>query len=297
MWRKDNHVSAGELLLLADEGALSARRRSRALAHLAECPRCARRRAELAAAASEVGRACRERSVAMVPLHVARARLGAAMDVRTARTRRQARTLHGLAAAAVVLMAVVTWSGGDRGQPGSEGARERVGQVGGTSGPLLPRPDLTPGSVRPVRVADICGGALAGGPVVASQVPRQVFEAYGVDFRRAGDYELDFLITPELGGASDASNLWPQPYGSVAWNAYVKDELERHMQRLVCQGDLDLATAQQELAGDWIAAYKRRFDTERPLRDYDRFPLTASDVEALQAEALEQRLLPHSRRS
>ena len=144
---------------------------------------------------------------------------------------------------------------------------------------------------------DVCGTALAGGPVVASQVPRQVFEAYGVDYRRAGDYELDFLITPELGGASDASNLWPQPYRSVTWNAYVKDELERHLRRLVCQGALDLATAQQELAGDWIAAYKRRFNTERPLRDYGRFPLTASDVEALQAEALERRLLPDSRRS
>lgn len=297
MWRKNNHVSDGELLLLADEGALSARRRSRALAHVAECPRCAGRRAELAAAASEMGRACRERPVAMAPLHVARARLGAALDERTARTRRQARTLRGVAAAAVVLLALVTWSGGDRGRPGSEVAPERAGQVGGTSGPLLPRPDLTPGSVRPVRVADICGGALAGGPVVASQVPRQVFEAYGVDYRRAGDYELDFLITPELGGASDASNLWPQPYRSVVWNAYVKDELERHMRRLVCQGDVDLATAQQELAGDWIAAYKRRFNTERPLRDYGRFPLTASDVEALQAEALEQRLLPGSRRS
>lgn len=297
MWRKDNHASDGELLLLADEGALSARRRSRALAHVAECPRCARRRAELAAAASEAGRACRERSVAMVPLHVARARLGAAMDVRTASTRRQARSLRGLAAAAVVLMAVVTWPGGDGGRPGSDGAPERAGRLGGTSGPLLPRPDLTPGSVRPVRIADICGGALAGGPVVPSQVPRQVFEAYGVDYRRAGDYELDFLITPELGGASDASNLWPQPYGSVVWNAYVKDELERHLRRLVCQGAVDLAAAQRELAGDWIAAYKRRFNTERPLRDYGRFPLTASDVEALQAEALERRLLPDSRRS
>ena len=60
---------------------------------------------------------------------------------------------------------------------------------------------------------------------------------------------------------------------------------------------MDLSTAQQELAGDWIAAYKRRFDTERPLRDYGRFPLTASDVEALQAEALERLLLPPARRS
>ena len=300
MWGKVDHVSDGELLLLADEGALSARRRSRALAHVAECPRCARRRAELAAATSEVGQVCRERSISMAPLHVARARLRSAMDVRP--RRRPAAGWSPLAAgalgAAAVLVAVIlSWSAVDRRPSGLSSAPPAADGAGGAFGLWLPRPDLTPGSVRAVRVADICGDALAGGPAVASQVPRQVFEAYGVDYRRAGDYELDFLITPELGGASDASNLWPQPYRSVVWNAYVKDELERHLRRLVCQGALDLATAQRELAGDWIAAYKRRFNTERPLRDYGRFPLTASDVEALQAEALERRLLPASRRS
>ena len=296
MWGKVRHLSDGELLLMADEGALPARRRSSALAHVAECPRCARRRAALAAAAREAGEACRERPIAMLPPDVARGRLRAAMETRAARRRRPAWAVPGLAAAAVLLAAVLSWSG-DGIESGPAGAPAPATPAGGMSGLLLPRPDLTPGSVRPVAVEDICGSVLAGGPVVASQVPRQVFEAYGVDYRRAGDYELDFLITPELGGASDASNLWPQPYRSVTWNAYVKDELERHLRRLVCRGSVDLATAQQELAGDWIAAYKRRFNTERPLRDYGRFPLTASDVEALQAEALEQRLLPEARRS
>ena len=298
MWRKVNHVSDGELLLMADEGALSPRRRSRVLAHVADCPRCARRGAELAAAMGEAGRACRERPVVTAPLHVARARLCAAMEDRATRSLGQAWAARGLATAAVVLVAVVTWwSGGEGSRPGPSRVPATADRAAGTAGLLLPRPDLTPGSVRPIGVEDICHGALAGGPVVASQVPRQVFESYGVDYRRAGDYELDFLITPELGGASHASNLWPQPYRSVVWNAYVKDELERHLRRLVCQGAVDLATAQRELAGDWIAAYKRRFDTERPLLDFGLFPLTASEVEALQAEALEERLLPDSRRS
>ena len=297
MWRKVRHPSDGKLLMLADEGVRSARRRSKALAHVAECPLCARRQAELAAAMSAVGNACRERPIAMAPLHVARDRLRAAMEGRAARSRGQVWAVRGLGAAAVLLLTIVSWSGGDGSRAGPSGALEPVDRARGTFGLLLPRPDLTPGSVRPVGVDAVCGGAAAGAPIVSSQVPRQVFEAYGVDYRHAADYELDFLITPELGGASDAGNLWPQPYRSVVWNAYVKDELERHMQRLVCQGELDLATAQQELAGDWIAAYKRRFNTERPLRDYGRFPLTASDVEALQAEALEQRLLPDSRRS
>ena len=300
MWRKVRHVADVELLLLADEGALSPRRRSRALAHVADCPWCARRRAELGAALGAAGRACRERPVATAPVHVARARLCAAMETRARRRPAPGRSsLAAVAAGAAAVLAVVilSWSAVDRHPPGVSSAPRPADGARGASGLLLPRPDLTPGSVRPVRVADICGGALPGLTAVPAQVPRQVFEAYGVDYRRAADYELDFLITPELGGATDAGNLWPQPYRSVVWNAYVKDELERHLQQLVCQGRLDLATAQRELAGDWIAAYKRRFDTERPLRDYGRFPLTASDVEALQAEALEQRLLPLWRRS
>jgi hypothetical protein len=37
----------------------------------------------------------------------------------------------------------------------------------------------------------------------------------------------------------------------------VKDRLENRLHQMVCAGQLDLKTAQQEIAGDWIAAYKR----------------------------------------
>ena len=234
----------------------------------------------------------------MAPLQVARVRLRAAMEGRTAPIAAEGWRARAAAAAAVLVAAVLAGSAVDWiPPPGSSGAPGSAEHATGPDGLLLPRPDLTPGSVRPVGVGDVCGGRGREGAVVASQVPRQVFEAYGVDYRHAAEYELDFLITPELGGASDAGNLWPQPYRAVVWNAYVKDELELHLQRLVCRGALDLATAQRELAGDWIAAYKRRFGTDRPLRDYGRFPLTAHDVEALRAEANEQRLLAVSRRS
>lgn len=297
MWRKVRHLSDGDLLILGEEGALSERHRSRGRAHLAACPRCVRRLAELAAMSRDVGRACRERPAAMAPLPVARVRLRAAIEAREAPFPGYGWPAGVVTAVAVLAVAILPWSVGDWSSRVPPDAAANADRAAGASALLLPRPDLTPGSVRPVGVSDVCGGDLTGGPVVASQVPRQVFEAYGVDYTHAADYELDFLITPELGGAPEAGNLWPQPYRRVAWNAHVKDELERHLKRLVCQGALDLATAQRELAGDWIAAYKRRFDTERPLRDYGRFPLTASDVEAVQAEANERRLLPVFRRS
>jgi hypothetical protein len=73
------------------------------------------------------------------------------------------------------------------------------------------------------------------------------------------------LITPQLGGVADARNLWPERYDSGVWNARVKDDLEALLPRMVCDGALELQVAQLEIAGDWIAAYKKYFKTDRPV--------------------------------
>jgi hypothetical protein len=88
-------------------------------------------------------------------------------------------------------------------------------------------------------------------------VQQQVFREYGIPNARPEDYEVDYLITPELGGASDIRNLWPQPFASAPWSAYRKDDLEDRLHELVCAGSLDLGSAQREIATDWIAAYKK----------------------------------------
>jgi len=76
---------------------------------------------------------------------------------------------------------------------------------------------------------------------------------------------VDYLITPALGGADDIHNLWPQSYSSTVWNARVKDSLEDRLREMVCEGRLDLATAQHDLSADWISAYKKYFHTDRPV--------------------------------
>ena len=164
------------------------------------------------------------------------------------------------------------------------------GFTGGTDGIfLLPRGDLTPGVARDVALGDICGGdpRVALRPIPAD-VHRSVFDAYGADYGRADDYELDQLITPELGGTQDPANLWPQTYTSTQWNAWVKDELERLLHQRVCEGSMTLAAAQQEMASDWIAAYKRHLDTDTPLRDYLKYPPTEHDRELLLSELAER---------
>jgi hypothetical protein len=55
----------------------------------------------------------------------------------------------------------------------------------------------------------------------------------------------------------------------------VKDELEERLHQMVCSGDLDLPTAQREIASDWIAAYKKYFHMDAPLPSHSRFAAPA----------------------
>jgi hypothetical protein len=130
----------------------------------------------------------------------------------------------------------------------------------------VPNPSLTPGATRPVSINDVC--SLPNEEVVravSASLRQQVFHEYGIANARAEDYEIDFLIAPRLGGTEDIHNLWPEPYALPTWNARVKDALEEHLHQMVCQGSLDLRTAQHDISTDWIAAYKKYFHTERPL--------------------------------
>jgi anti-sigma factor RsiW len=130
----------------------------------------------------------------------------------------------------------------------------------------LPRKALTPGATRSVSLDQLCGArSLETQPPLDASLEQKVFHEYGVPASSRQAYELDYLITPELGGATDVRNLWPEPYSSTEWNAHVKDELEDHFHDLVCQGKLPLGTAQREISEDWIAAYKRYFHTDAPL--------------------------------
>lgn len=134
-----------------------------------------------------------------------------------------------------------------------------------TAGPV-PKSDLTPGAIRPVSREEICApGYRDMNRTVARSVQQEVFKAYGLVGARVNDYEVDYLITPELGGADTIQNLWPEPYSSTDWDAHVKDALEGRLHQMVCEGKIDLSTAQHEIASDWISAYKKYFHTDRPL--------------------------------
>jgi hypothetical protein len=98
------------------------------------------------------------------------------------------------------------------------------------------------------------------GPMTADRRD-EVLLRYGFPAGPHPDYEIDHLIPLCLGGSDDFSNLWPQPRRSIEpkWNAEAKDRLERVMCDMVCGGQLDIATAQEAFAKDWIAAYHKYY--------------------------------------
>jgi hypothetical protein len=62
----------------------------------------------------------------------------------------------------------------------------------------------------------------------------------------------------------------------------VKDALERKLHKLVCAGQLDLKTAQHEIASDWIEGYKKYVGTKPPAATFHETKTasstTANDV-------------------
>lgn len=121
----------------------------------------------------------------------------------------------------------------------------------------LPDRRLTPGNLREVTRDDICApGYTKRVREVPIRIRRRVYERYERRRENGICCELDHLIPLELGGSNREQNLWPEPY-NVLWNARAKDRLEGRLHKLVCDGSIDLATAQREIASDWIAAYRK----------------------------------------
>lgn len=131
--------------------------------------------------------------------------------------------------------------------------------------PILPDSSLTPGDVLNVSLDDICrSGYTQRVRHVSEAVKRQVYAEYGIKSHRPGEYEVDHLISLELGGSNSIKNLWPQSYRTQPWNAHVKDKLENRLHQLVCDHQVALSVAQNNIATDWVEAYKRYMGTSFP---------------------------------
>ncbi len=141
--------------------------------------------------------------------------------------------------------------------PASTGQPSRGAPSSPADAPYLPNSQLTPGDALDVTTSDICvSGYSSKVRDVPTSVKDQVYKEYGITSHKPGQYEVDHLISLELGGSKSVRNLWPQSY-TGNWNAHIKDKLENTLHDDVCAGKVDLKTAQREISTDWIAAYKK----------------------------------------
>jgi hypothetical protein len=255
-----------QTLLLGLDRELSTRRQLALDRHLANCERCLARSSTLASVASETSRLCFRDETATTSTELLRRRLQADMSELGARwdrsvwfhLRKALATLplairFGASVALIVVVLSLVRS-----------ARGTIPTA--TIDPAsLPIRTVTPGATVRVDRDAVCDGRLPPRSAIPVSIRQAILRQYRMENVSEDEYELDYLITPELGGATDPRNLWPQRYASGEWNASIKDDLERVLPELVCQGRIDLATAQQEIAENWIAAYRKYFNTERPL--------------------------------
>jgi hypothetical protein len=237
------HLSDQELLLGLD-GELSSRDAGRVAAHLAECWTCRARQQEIGKAIADF---VRLPNAPLPPAEGPRALLRAQMSQNRPGKDQNWRLMAGICALLLVGLGI--------GQFWSQATRVVV---------TVPDPKLTPGATVLLSSGEVCSASNANNKAVPVGLRRRVFEEYGIAHAEPRFYEVDYLITPALGGADDIHNLWPQSNSDTVWNAQVKDDLEDHLRALVCAGKLDLATAQREIAGNWIDAYKKYFHTDRP---------------------------------
>jgi hypothetical protein len=174
---------------------------------------------------------------------------------------------------AVVDVGMLTWQGAGIDPPynahlltpWSPAARSRTSGCVSSNG--RPDPGCTPGALDPRVTQDniqatICVPGYTGRvrPPTSYTTPlkRQLMAAYGLADRPLAGFELDHLISLELGGSPrDAANLWPESW-TGAMNARQKDTVENFLHQQVCDGLLALADAQRLIAREWPRVAQER---------------------------------------
>ena len=116
----------------------------------------------------------------------------------------------------------------------------------------------TPGAVNPALTKEVlCSSNFSTKSVrnVLVAEKRQVYEEYGIASHQPGQYEVDHLISLELGGSNDIANLWPEaadPHPGF----HEKDLVENYLHKQVCDGAISLEEAQKEITTNWLQIYQ-----------------------------------------
>ena len=115
---------------------------------------------------------------------------------------------------------------------------------------------VTPGVTFHVAAATICrSGYATSVRDVPESEKNQVYAEYGITHHTTDQYEVDHLISLELGGSNAIGNLWPELNDHPKGYLNSKDILENRLHDLVCDGKVGLASAQKAIATNWVSTY------------------------------------------
>jgi hypothetical protein len=114
----------------------------------------------------------------------------------------------------------------------------------------------TPGDIiKTATKAQICVPGYAGKTRNVPQSEKnQVYAEYGIKSHRAGQYEVDHLVSLQLGGSNDISNLWPEA-ASPKPGFHEKDKVENYLHDQMCKGNMTLTQVQTAIATNWLDVY------------------------------------------
>lgn len=125
------------------------------------------------------------------------------------------------------------------------------------NGPLQDK-ECSPGDIFPnVTKEQICKSGYASSVRnVPTSVKNKVYAEYDIAHHTTGQYEVDHLVSLELGGSNDISNLWPES-ASPKPGFHEKDKVENYLHSQVCSGAVSLQQAQIEIATNWLTIYNQ----------------------------------------
>lgn len=129
----------------------------------------------------------------------------------------------------------------------------------------LPDGACTPGAVFASATKEqICTSGYASSVRnVTTAEKNQVYAEYGVQERTPGEYEIDHLVSLELGGSNDIANLWPEA-AEPRPGFHEKDQVENFLHDQICAGTISVQEAQYQIATNWLDVFTRRVSPAVP---------------------------------
>jgi hypothetical protein len=127
--------------------------------------------------------------------------------------------------------------------PPTTAAQAPIVLPNGTAGPTY-----SPGATLDATVQQICTSGYASSVRAVTTTEKDaIYAEYGITDHTG--YVIDHLVSLELGGSNDPSNLWPEPLAE----SKRKDVVENALHDAVCNGSMSLADAQAQIRTWWTA--------------------------------------------